>query len=309
MTGNRRRLAAGTLVLCAVLAVPLTVHAVSESDGTTGAKADGARPDSDSGRPDREPTRQEKDSLYRAEQLLLRDCMRRHGFVYQPVPKNPVPEAREFPYVVDDVAWARRHGYGSDIDRESARLRDADPNQRYFQNLPPERRAAALEAANGRRPVGLTAKNPDGTTLTRSDQGCRTDAERALYGDVQQLFQARSTAGALPDVRRSRVLADPRFAKATKPWARCMRAAGHPYDTPADLRQKLPSSDRPLPRQQEIQLAVAEATCAGTSGLAETAASLDRQYDHELRQRHRADLETGYRLQLAAVPRARSVVK
>ncbi|MER8006760.1 hypothetical protein [Streptomyces sp. NPDC094149] len=258
----------------------------------------------------RDLTAEEKNRLYQAEQLLLRTCMRDHGFEYRPVPRNPVPQAREFPYVVDDVAWARKHGYGSDIQREMARLREQDVNQRYFRSLPRERRAKALRAANGQDPNGVTARALDGMVLRRSTEGCQSDADRVLYGDLAAWFQAKVTQDSLPEVRHKRVMADPAFGRAVKQWARCMRAAGHPYASPAQLREEALSGpgEPALAQRQEIRLAVAEAHCAADSGLARTAHALDRTYAIRLRHQYRSELDAAQRLQRGALPRADEVI-
>jgi hypothetical protein len=255
-------------------------------------------------------TAQETDRLYQAEQLLLRTCMREQGFVYHPVPRNPVPQAREFPYVLDDVAWAREHGYGGDLRRELDQVREKDVNQRYFRSLPPDRRAQALRAANGRDPNGVTARTPDGMVLRRSTEGCQSHAQRVLYGDLAAWFQAEVTQDSLPEVRHERVMADPAFGRAVEQWARCMRAAGHPYTSPAQLRRDaLPGPGEPaLAEPQEIRLAVTEARCAADSGLARTARALDRTYTVQLRHQYRSELDTAQRLQLRALPRAEEVV-
>ena len=63
---------------------------------------------------------------------------------------DPVPEtARSFPFVVDDVAWTRRYGYGLAFERVAAAGRATDPNETYFRGLSPQRRVAALRAFNG----------------------------------------------------------------------------------------------------------------------------------------------------------------
>lgn len=251
----------------------------------------------------------ELDLLHTAEQVLLRDCMRQAGFEIWISPREPVPESREFPYGVDDVSWARRHGYGSDIERELTAARENDPNQRYFQSLPPERRAAALIAANGERPEGLTVTTPDGGTFNRSDRGCQTEAERQLYGDVAVWFRVVSTVDALDGIRTQRVLADARYTEAVRPWAECMRIAGRPYASPADLRTTLAPAMQSLSRHEEISLAVTEATCAHSSGLAATAAKLDRQHGNDLRRQNQSDVDTLRRVRQDALPRARDLVE
>ncbi|MFD0311249.1 hypothetical protein [Streptomyces sp. NPDC127119] len=258
--------------------------------------------------PVREPTPQEKSLLFTAGQLLLRDCMGKRGFEYVPIKENPVSEAREFRYVLTDLTWAQKHGYGSDIQRELTKIRKTDPNQLYFRSLPAKRRAVALTAVNGSNPLNVTAKAPDGVVLRRSAEGCQSEVYRTLYGNLEEWFQATVTDDALAELRYGRVTADPRFSKAIKPWATCMRAAGHPYASPTHLRTALRPSQRPLPRKEEIGLAVDEVRCAVNSGFAQTTRALDRHYAQKLRQEYHSAVDTRRRLQLAALERARSIV-
>src|SRR4051794_25468603 len=71
-------------------------------------RAVAAVPSADVERGPRSITHADTELLYTAEQLLIKACMRRAGFTYHPAPRNPVPGYRDFPYVVDDVDWARR---------------------------------------------------------------------------------------------------------------------------------------------------------------------------------------------------------
>ncbi|MFG3283205.1 hypothetical protein [Streptomyces sp. NPDC048111] len=253
-------------------------------------------------------TEAEQDLLHSAEQLLLRDCMKDEGFVYVPVLRQPLGDARQFPYVVDDTSWARRHGYGSDLDRAREKLRTDDANERYFQSLPQERRGPAIVAANGPRPDGLTARTPDGLTITHSAQGCESQAQRTLYRDLPGWFQARVTIDSLPALRGAKVIADSEFGSGTHRWSVCMRTAGYAFKDPSAARAALPPSDHPLPHAREVAMAVAEAGCAQSSGLAAAAARLDQKYDAELRKQYWGEVSTWLRLRLSALPRARSVV-
>ncbi|MFD8986411.1 hypothetical protein, partial [Streptomyces sp. NPDC059564] len=224
-------------------------------------------------------------------------------------PRQPVPDARDFPYVIDDPEWAGRHGYGSDIDRKREEISNDGVNERYFKSLPEERRAPAIAAANGARPDGLTARAPDGLRITRSPDGCQSQAERGLYPDLAAWFQARVTVDSLPPLRGGKVIGDGAFRDATQKWSACMRTAGYEFQDPAAARAALPPPDQPLPREREVAMAVAEAGCARASGLAETAARLDRAYDAELREEYGTDVTTWLRLRLDALPRARAVVE
>lgn len=246
--------------------------------------------------------------LHDAEQVVLRDCMAKAGFRYELTPPPSVPDQREFPYVIDDVGWARKHGYGSDIQRRLDAIGADDPNQRYFQSLPADRRPAALAAANGTKPTGLTATDPDGITMSRSDQGCHAEVYRELYGDAQSWFQAATTVNALQGVKVERVTADPKFAAALGPWSQCMHTAGYDYKSPTALRAALPDPQHPLPFADEQRMAVSEAKCAVDTKLAATAKELDAHYDAALHDEYRAALDTQRRLQQAALPHARDLV-
>ncbi|MGW1212464.1 hypothetical protein ACWD5F_22910 [Streptomyces sp. NPDC002499] len=288
----------GVACVTLVLAGGILTFAVSPSNSSTAAV----------GREPREPSRQELSLLHEAGQILLRDCMQRKGFEYRPVKENPVPEARDFPYVLNDVAWAKEHGYGTDIQHDLSELRKTDVNQRYFRGLPAKRQAAALTAANGSRPLTVTAKTPDGMQYQRSPKGCQSEADATLYGNLEKWFQAKVTADAVTEIRHARVTEDPRFAEAVKPWSACMRAAGHPYTSPADLRTATGSRRPPLSRSEEIALAVTEARCARTSGLAKAAQDLDRRYARSLARQYR-DVRTYREMQLNALSRARQLTR
>lgn len=304
----RRRILLATAVL-GVAGIVGTGAAATGHGGAAPVRAGAHRTASPAGEPLREVTEPEADLLHTAEQILLRDCMRDRGFVYEPVPRQPVPDARDFPYVVDDPEWARRHGYGSDLDRKREEISTEGVNERYFRSLPQERRAPAIAAANGSRPDGLSARASDGLKISRSPDGCQSQAERGLYPDLAAWFQARVTVDSLPPLRGGQVIADGEFRGATRKWSVCMNAAGYAFQDPAAARAALPPPDRPFPREREVAMAVAEAGCARSSGLAETAARLDRKYDTELREKYGHDVTAWLRFRLDALPRARAVVE
>ncbi|GHC45657.1 hypothetical protein [Streptomyces cinnamoneus] len=246
--------------------------------------------------------------LHDAEQLLLRTCMRRAGFDYRPVPDEPGTGERDFPYVLDDSAWASRHGYGRDLQQRLRERARRDPNGAYFRSLSAPRRAQALLAANEPGPRGVSATLPTGGAVQRSDHGCVSDGQRRLYGDLQAWFQASTTVHALDAMRRARVVADHRYARDLAVWAQCMRSAGHPYASPGQARAAALSGTDPLPRARETALALAEVRCAVRSGLAGTARELDARHGAALCRQYRSTIAEKARLQTEALPRARAVV-
>ncbi|GAA3131974.1 hypothetical protein GCM10010521_17370 [Streptomyces rameus] len=127
-----------------------------------------------------------------AEQLPERDCMRRHGFRFWVVARATA--RRDFPYLLDDIGWARAHGYGAEQRVALRRAAAIDPNKHYLLSLPPDRRPAVVAALAGPRPEGLTADLPNGIRVTHSDTGCTAEAERRLYGDLPAWFRATRQA-------------------------------------------------------------------------------------------------------------------
>ncbi|WP_344967569.1 hypothetical protein [Salinactinospora qingdaonensis] len=234
--------------------------------------------------------------------------MERQGFTTWPVPADPVIADRDFPYVIDDVAWASEHGYGSDLHARIARLREDSRNQRYLDELSPRRREAALTALNGTPTSPITVTLPNGMTLSRNDNGCDADAQARLYGDLATWSRATAVSDNLTDLRRTRVRDADAFKEAVRAWARCMRRHGHDYATPWQSRAEFLAPDAEHSREVEIGVAVTEARCAASSGLTETIHQLDRKQAARLREEYGSAVTTKLRLQRAALPRARSIV-
>ncbi|MFD0265143.1 hypothetical protein ACFVGY_00900 [Streptomyces sp. NPDC127106] len=260
----------------------------------------------------REPSAAESRTLARAEQVLISRCMAVRGFPYA-VTEGPDDGARSFPYAVDDVAWARDHGYGGAEERAAARAREDDPNQRYFRRLSAPERAAARTALMGAAPVGLSVQAPTGMTVTASADGCIADAQRSLYGDLAAWFRVKVVTMNLRPVREARVREDARYTGAVAEWAVCMEAAGRPHATPDASRQAAARYGEDLPPAAAdaaaAELAVVEATCATGTPLARVSQALDRAYGEELRTRHRAEITLRWRLQNEALPKARRLVQ
>ncbi|WP_217238452.1 hypothetical protein [Streptomyces sp. AC555_RSS877] len=259
----------------------------------------------------REATSAELDVLHRAEQLLTRGCMAERGFAYWPVPRIPAPDYRTFPYVVDDEKWAARHGYGRDIQKRLDEQDRDSPSARYLHGLAKERYQAwgvALDGPSSDR-TALRAEVPMGGTFSRSDQGCVVDAWRTLYGDIRAWYRSTRMVDNLPGFRIGRVSEDPAFRKAVRSWSGCMGRHAISAGTPAALRGERLADKGPGAQSEDIRVATAEARCAHTSGLAATAARLDQKYADELYDEHSKAFDTVRRLQQAALPKARDIVR
>ncbi|MGC8917848.1 hypothetical protein [Streptomyces griseoaurantiacus] len=288
------------LLTAGLLATTATGCAGGTSAPDPAARAGGSAAHRAAGDPQR--------TLHLAEQLLVRTCMKKRGHEYWVEPPPPKDLAARFPLVVDDPAWARAHGYGTDLrPRREAEVR-ADPNQKYFRSASAANRSDLVRDLNGPEPRGLSARLPNGMRVTHSDRGCQAAAQRELYGDLKAWFRATRVTGALDGMRLGLVTADKRYRTALAPWARCMRGKGHPYADPAASRAAATRADRRWPHAKEVRLASAEAACAASSGLADVARALNTEYRVELGRRHPRETADLARLRREALPRARAIV-
>ncbi|GII78081.1 hypothetical protein Sru01_30630 [Sphaerisporangium rufum] len=254
-------------------------------------------------------TEQEKDLLHDAEKLLTRSCMESRGFKMWIFPRRPTPEDRDFPYVIDDVQWASRHGYGGDIQARRDQVRASDPNRRYFDGLSPARRQSALDALHGSRSAGrIEVKAPNGMIVGRIDDGCVARAQRELYGDLRTWFRVTTVTDMLKGIGQRQVIADAAFTESTKRWSTCMREKGLDYADPHEARSSYATPGNTAPPDESIRAAVAEAGCAASSGLAATARRLDQKYSARLLQAYRNEARTRMLLEFEALKRARSIV-
>lgn len=310
----------GTATVLAVLAVmtvvgatgcgaaPTTRNAAPVSpapSGTTGAvPAPGApRPLDDA----------ERARVEDAQQVLIKRCLNRQGFRYR-VPAHPsLEESRTLGYVADDVAWARKHGYGSRIAAAEDRARLANPNLVYRKGLSEERRRAYDEALDGGTdaPV-ITAKVPGGGTVSRQMGGCVAESEKKLYGDTRAWFTAEKTAMNLQPLYVPQVMRDQRFAAALRAWSQCMARAGHPYRDPGAVRRAAqePALRNPSDRTfaAERRLAVADATCARKVSLRSIGEQREASYVNRLRGRYGEAIDTSRRIDREALARASVIV-
>ncbi|MFE5808507.1 hypothetical protein [Streptomyces sp. NPDC056491] len=250
----------------------------------------------------------ELDLLHTAGELLVRDCMRAQGFSYWPVPRVPHPDLRDFPYGVDDVDWARSHGFGRGIERLLDEEAVSGPAGQYERGLSAGQRDARGAALLGPDARGLEVESPLGGTLGHSDRGCVTESWRQLYGDVRLWYRSSETVNQLAAVRTGRVNQDPAFGKALAAWSECVGRRGHPAGHPVRQREEQLARTGPEAEAQDVPMATAQAECARSSGLADTAQDLHRRLSDKIRSDNRAAFDAMRRMQVAALPTARDVV-
>ncbi|HEY1919774.1 MAG TPA: hypothetical protein VGH27_29735 [Streptosporangiaceae bacterium] len=236
--------------------------------------------------------------LVSAEQVLIRDCMRRHGFAYWPLTASQAYPTARFPYVITSVPWARRHGFSGAL----VAVTSQNPNQYYYGRLTTAQQAAYSNALVGNADSpGVTTSLPTGGIEGHSADGCQVTADAELYGNYQYWFKASTVALDLPILTQSMVFSDRRYNHAVSVWSACMQAKGYRYSNPAQA----PAGTR----SQQIRAAVAEAQCAGSTGLTTVAGNLSHEYAARVSQEFRSALEAEWRLEQRALPWARQVLR
>ncbi|MCL8011708.1 hypothetical protein [Streptomyces sp. AS02] len=260
----------------------------------------------------RELTDTEEVLTERAEERLVKQCMERAGFRYWEGPIVSAEQRKGYGYVLDDVEWAKKYGFGGQLEAKAQQDRRRDPNISYLKKLSQAERARYDKALDGDGTGRtLSVELPTGGTVRTPGDGCRAEAKDHLYGDYETWFRVKKTAESLtplyvPDLTRSE-----RFVKALKEWSDCMRKAGHDYADPPRIRAELEELvDGLSPAEAhavEVPLAVDEATCASTTSLADTARGLEREFRDKNLARYSDEIAAYQDMRLAALARAKDI--
>jgi hypothetical protein len=298
-------------VIVTLAAAGCTTNTSGQSDAARpwpGTVAEGAV------NPVRELTDAEVILIERAEQLLVGACVEKAGFKYWPVPVTSVEERRSRGYVLSDVAWARKYGYGGQLEKKAEKIRRSDPNNAYANSLPEAERIRYSTTVDGDPSKGmLSVELPAGGTVQTPRDGCWADTRERLYGDRATWFRVKKIATSLTPLYVPDLVKDKRLVNAVEAWARCMRAAGHDYADPNEISDKRYVLTEGLSPAQahatEVELAVAEATCAVKTSLARTARSLEREYRTQKTRRYSDDIAQYQRMRLTALARAKEVIE
>ncbi len=296
------------VAVTAITAVGCTTAATVDPAGSDRPRAAAAQ-----GAENRDLTDAEQVLIRRAEVMLTQECMKRAGHPYWIGSLPTVDELKGGGYVLSDVGWARRHGYGGELEKKSERARLNDPNAAYANALSEAERIRYSQALSGDPAQGmLSVELPSGGTVKTPREGCRAETGERLYGDPETWFRAKKTATSLTPLYVPDLVKDKRLVRAVRAWSRCMRAAGHVYASPEEIREKRYALTKGLSPARahatEVGLAVAEATCSVKTSLGDTARSLEREYRGKKLQRYSEDIATYQRMRLTALARAEGVV-
>lgn len=261
----------GPRFLLWILAVIVTSGVLGACGNTSTGDATQAMGASDAARDDSRPlSTEERDLITEAEGILTQRCMARAGF--RIFLTDGVEEPADLPYGNDDAEFARTHGLARGEVITTA-ARNTSDNGRYFAGLGDERRAAYLLALNGDTAHHVTVALPGGGSMSTSTRGCTAQAQTELYGDAADWFRVSVQVEAISATYLSGVTDDAAYRAALLAWTRCMARAGHPADSPADLRDRLAHRQD---RAAELESALAEAGCSRGAGLTRTGEAIER---------------------------------
>ncbi len=246
--------------------------------------------------------------LTEATALLVRRCLEEQGLrpPAEPASGAPARPARNFPYGIDEEAWARRNGFGT----AGRAARPVRPPRAVADPEAEARLAHALYGSPDDPRVSVTLSTQ--VQIQASTRGCSARAQRRLYRDFARWFRAHAVVENLLTEVQPLVLRDRRFRAALAVWSGCMRRAGHTARSPVHLREQLarqlPTLTARRARARERELGTAEARCTRHTGLARAGRALEREYMARERRLRRPQIVTRRALEHAALPTARRLL-
>jgi hypothetical protein len=243
----------GRIVLTGMAVLVSSSGCASATDGGTGA-LDGYALDlvTHTGR-----YWEDADALGRAEEAMVRDCMRDKGYAMPPaLGSEPAPRHGEVSGV--DLDYRRQHGYGIAEAAATGPARQPEPPA-----VPP----------------GFDQAMSGGTTVTVgavevTSGGCEGAARAALAGSVERWAAAVYLPDFLNDDLIAATSADPARTRARREWQACLGRYGYrftDYDQPRAEVEKTR-----MPATAERRLAVADGTCLARARVIEAGIELRR---------------------------------
>ncbi|WP_328688072.1 hypothetical protein OHA74_53320 [Streptomyces phaeochromogenes] len=276
--------------------------------------ADEPRPWEDiSGSGVRDLANEEVVEIERAEQELIKTCMRDEGLPYWEFPVPGIDERKSGNYVIESVRWAKAYGYGREFEKLGEKIRTSHRTVIYQNGLPREGRAGYTRALDGDYRDRMTVELPGKLGKVETPRGgCTNEARAELYGDAAIWYTARRTVESALPLYVQALKQDERFTKALRQWADCMTRAGRSFDSPDDLRQKRAAAVEKMPDTEadafDRKLAVTEATCVVESSLGKVLRDLESEYRARTLKPYSEQWDTYRKMRLHALRQAQDVL-
>ena len=224
-----------TAVLVAMIGVAAACGGSSSEEAGDGSDDNGGDATSlsaffgfDPNDPDASAARQRRLDM-RIEELLA-GCMANQGFEYVPAVR-PIDEAT---FAFDEEEYARELGFGITTTDYSTRADDGwvNPNEAIVKELSPSESEAYDAALYGDDSTANDGSEPDASDIALFGEGCRGDANREVFGSMDEVFNELNP---LLEDMYSRMDSDPRMVEATEEWKSCMADRGYAYQTTDEL--------------------------------------------------------------------------
>lgn len=215
------------------------------------------------------PTREQRQKLWTAEQIVVASCMKARGFQYASPPFDDGDDLLRKPSGATpaDVLEAARRGYGLAerfAHEETASRRSKQPGADALPTRPDQRRAF-IDALIGPDTVADPFAYRD---------SCYERARDEIHGHDPN-NERGSMLAALEEKVEARVAADAQHQSAVRDWRACMQASGYAYPTPHAAAEALAQAyarGRLTWKQlhaKELQIAPVEASCSAAVELVE----------------------------------------
>ncbi|MFG3322450.1 hypothetical protein ACGF3J_30765 [Streptomyces sp. NPDC048171] len=261
----------------------------------------------------RDLTNEEVVKIERAEQKLIKTCMRDEGLPYWEFPVPSVDERKSGNYVIESVRWAKKYGYGRGFEERGEKIRISHRTVIYQNKLTKEGRVSYTRALDGDYRDRMTVKLPGNLGKVETPRGgCTNEARAELYGDAAIWYTARRTVESALPLYVQPLKQDERFTKALRRWADCMTRAGRSFDSPDDLRQKRAEAVEEMPDTEadafDRKLAVTEATCTVESSLGRVLRGLEDDYRASTLEPYSEQWSTYRKMRLHALRQAQDVL-
>jgi hypothetical protein len=261
-----------------------------------------------------------KKALHDAEQKAIAKCMTDEGFTYTPFAFVP-PEERAQPF--GNIEIAAKDGYGLATGEQPVLQNQDDPN---LEGLSSTEVQAYMRALGGtpRGPGDApdpngTASVPGGPTISFGPDGCASKGRSVVYGDDRRAIELElqvTTLGkrAYDQAVGDEAIENPEFVAALAEWKACMSEQGFDYPAPlkaADAlaeRYQQDGADLAKLGAEEIETAVADATCVRSTTMFDTVVSLMRKYEEQAANQNESVITAYRQLQAESVQRANELL-
>lgn len=260
--------------------------------------------------------------LYHAETELIAACMTKRGFRYKVdefVPSSDTYQERQLNlgerraegYGLHRAYAARKSSASADSSTSSAagRREESLTNDQYVARLPAKEAAAYMRALRGGENDLREMRFGKERAITFSEVGCEAESRKRLFGELDDWAAATYIPQNLNTSLTDTVTKDAKYTAALRGWKKCMAGKGYRYRTPYEAAEQLRAEYRrqgaaETLRRREIDVAVADGTCAERLHIPSVVLSLRKQYAASLPEADRSRLRQATEIWATALGRA-----